>query len=195
MLVLLAGTVLRAGPKPRILVDIVFTGRTMPVLLESTAVREASLIWARYGVDLRTVEEDCPGRDGAVNVRVVLADRAKNPVPDNALGSIVFEADTPGSEIEMYPDAIAALVSKSAVMERHEQEWPTILRHVVLGRALGRALAHEVGHFLLRSRDHSRLGLMRASHSIVDLIAPERYRFTLSPDEVARLAAVVTSAR
>ena len=54
-------------------------------------------------------------------------------------------------------------------MERTEREWPTILRHVVLGRVLGRALAHEIGHFLLRSRGHSQIGLMRANQSIADL--------------------------
>jgi hypothetical protein len=181
---------LPAAPKPRTLLDITFTGRTMPLLLESTAMKEASLIWAQYGVDLRQLDEDCQGREGAVHIQVVLGDRARNPVPDNALGSIVFEEGAPGSLIVMYPDAIATLVSNATVMERHEPEWPTMLRHVVLGRALGRSLAHEIGHFLLRSRDHAPIGLMRARHSINDLIAVERFRFTLSANEVARLTAL-----
>jgi hypothetical protein len=190
-LVLVCAAALPAGPKPRILLDITVTGRTMPLLLESTAMKEARLIWSRYGVDLRPLDEDCPGREGAVHIQVVLADRASSPVPDNALGSIVFEEGAPNSLIVMYPDAIAALVSNATMMERHEPEWPTILRHIVLGRAMGRALAHEVGHFLLRSRDHAPTGLMRASHSITDLIAVERFRFTLSANEVARLTAFV----
>jgi hypothetical protein len=190
-LVLSGAITVPAAPKPRILVDIAFSGRAMPVLLESTALKEASMIWAHYGVDLRTVDADCPGRDGAIAIQVVLADRPEVPLPDNALGSIVFEKDVPGSVILMYPDAIAALVSNATVMERSEPEWPTILRHIVLGRALGRALAHEIGHFLLRSRDHTPVGLMRARQSVADLIAPERSRFTLSPPEFARLVAAV----
>lgn len=78
-------------------------------------------------------------------------------------------------------------------MERSEREWPTILRQVVLGRVLGRALAHEIGHFLLRSRGHSQIGLMRANQSIADLAAPERFRFNLSPDEVARLVTATSA--
>jgi hypothetical protein len=182
---------LPASPKPRLLVDVALTGRTMPALLETTALKEARLIWMQYGVDLRTVDADCPGRDGAVALHVVLADRPQDPLPDNALGSIVFENNAPGSVIVMYPDAIAALVSKATVMERSEPEWPPILRQIVLGRALGRALAHEIGHFLLRSREHSPIGLMRAHQSIADLIAPERFRFTLSPPEMVRLVSAV----
>src|SRR6476660_1620841 len=193
VLVLLGSGALSAGPSPRLRVDLAFRGRQMPQLLEATAVKEATLIWARYGVELGTCGPDSPGRDGAITIDVVLADRQEEPLPDNALGSIVFQDGAPGSEIRMYPDAIAALVAQATVMERNEREWPTILRYVVLGRVLGRALAHEIGHFLLRSRGHSQIGLMRANQSIADLAAPERFRFYLSPDEVARLVTATSA--
>ena len=165
----------------------------MPQLLEATAVKEATIIWARYGVDLGRCGPDSLARDGAITIDVVLADRQEDPLPDNALGSIAFQDGAPGSEIRMYPDAIAALVAEATVMERNEREWPTILRHVVLGRVLGRALAHEIGHFLLRSRGHSPIGLMRANQSIADLAAPERFRFFLSTDEVVRLVSATSA--
>jgi len=50
---------------------------------------------------------------------------------------------------------------------------------------LGRALAHELGHFLLRSRTHSPKGLMRPSQALPDLVSPDRRPFTLSAGEVA----------
>src|SRR5437867_2128183 len=86
MLMLVYSSTLPAGPAPRILVDITFGGREMPQLLETTAVKEAALIWARYGVDLRTASPDCAGRDGAIAIKVVLADRAESSLPENALG-------------------------------------------------------------------------------------------------------------
>ena len=45
--------------------------------------------------------------------------------------------------------------------------------------ALGRVIAHEVGHFVLRSRDHASNGLMRKVQGADDLIAPDRSRFAL----------------
>lgn len=87
----------------------------------------------------------------------------------------------------MYPNAIAALVSTVELFGRSESSWPTALHNLIVGRALGRALAHEIGHFLLRTRYHSPTGLMRALQPITSLVAADRLCFTLSPDEVTRL--------
>ena len=93
----------------------------------------------------------------------------------------------------MYPNTIAAIVSDSPLLGRHVSEWPPDFREVVLGRVLGRALAHEIGHFLLRSRNHSAIGLMRANPSISDLIGRDRRGFFLSADDEKRLAWVTTA--
>jgi hypothetical protein len=44
---------------------------------------------------------------------------------------------------------------------------------VLLGRALGRVLAHEVVHILSKSSAHGRTGVARTSLSGSQLIAPE----------------------
>jgi hypothetical protein len=44
---------------------------------------------------------------------------------------------------------------------------------VLLGRALGRVLAHEVVHILSKSGTHGRTGVARTSLSGSQLIAPE----------------------
>jgi hypothetical protein len=64
---------------------------------------------------------------------------------------------------------------------------PVAIHDAAVGRALGRALAHEIGHFLLRTRQHSPTGLMQAMHSISALIGTDRRPFVLSADDVARL--------
>jgi hypothetical protein len=55
---------------------------------------------------------------------------------------------------------------------------------------LGRALAHAIGHFLLRSRDHSPRGLMRSRHAVRELVSVDRRRFFLSPGEAALVASL-----
>src|SRR5262249_59808629 len=47
---------------------------------------------------------------------------------------------------------------------------PAAMAEILLGRALGRALAHEIGHFLLDTREHSTHGLMRAEFTPLDLL-------------------------
>ena len=47
----------------------------------------------------------------------------------------------------------------------------------LLGRMLGRALAHELGHYLLRSPTHTRSGLMRGDRTVQEFLAPGRLGF------------------
>jgi hypothetical protein len=109
-----------------------------------------------------------------------------------SLGSIRFLDGVPEPAIVLYPDTIAALVSatpsRSFIVDA-----PSALRDLVLGRALGRALAHEIGHFLLRSQQHSTVGLMRALQPTTDLVDPNRHRFALSDGDRTRLAVTAAS--
>ena len=57
-----------------------------------------------------------------------------------------------------------------------------------VGRALGRVLAHEIGHVLLDGSGHRRSGLMRASFVPSELVDYRRRAYRLSSAEVARLA-------
>ena len=53
-------------------------------------------------------------------------------------------------------------------------------RRTHLARALGRALAHEIGHYLLASSEHSARGLMKAQLVANDLFGPSRGAFGLT---------------
>jgi hypothetical protein len=80
----------------------------------------------------------------------------------------------------------------SAAMPRVQQE--------VLGRVMGRALAHEIGHYLLASRLHTKTGLMRAALPENDLVRPGGVHFFKIEDgaahalRAARLASCVALA-
>jgi len=58
---------------------------------------------------------------------------------------------------------------------------------VDIGRALGRVLAHEIGHVVLGASRHQPFGLMRRSFTPADLVALQRWAYTLSKKEVERL--------
>jgi hypothetical protein len=62
-------------------------------------------------------------------------------------------------------------------------------RETYLGRAMGRSLAHEIGHFLLASRNHARKGLMRATHSSTEFFMAERNGFAIDSGERKQMAA------
>jgi hypothetical protein len=190
---------LAASPWPRLHVDIVFEGTPMRPRREAASMEEVTRVWAAYGVDVRRANSNDAGWDGARRLTVVLADHPdladhqKRHMAGNVLASISFLDDLPRPTIVAYPNTIAAMVSDSTLLGLHASEWSADLREIVMGRVLGRALAHEIGHFLLRSRNHSAIGLMRANPSISDLIGRDRQGFFLSADDEKRLAWAMTA--
>ena len=64
-----------------------------------------------------------------------------------------------------------------------------VQRRTFLARALGRALAHEIGHYLLGSKQHTARGLMKARQTAVDLFGFDRSRLDLT---VAERSAALT---
>jgi hypothetical protein len=179
---------------PRLRVDVVFDGPPMPPKLEASVTEEATGIWAAYGVDVHRSGACDVGGNSAVRLAVMLVDRPDRRTAKAALGSILFVDDVPKPTILMYRSAIAALLSTVRLNGNSDREWPTALHDLLLGRVLGRALAHEIGHFLLQSRDHAETGLMRARQWTTDLVSPDRRGFGLSAGEVARLTAITSAA-
>jgi len=182
-----------ASPQPIVRVDVAFGSPIRP-RVEASAMEEVTAIWAPYGVDIQTADLSGPRRDGAVRLTVVLAAHTDAITARDALGSILFHDDLPLPSIFVYPNTIADLVSTTTVLGRTDREWTTGFREFVHGRVLGRALAHEIGHFLMRSRRHSSAGLMRARQPVWELVSPARDGFTLSADDIARLASVESQA-
>lgn len=75
------------------------------------------------------------------------------------LGWIRFTApDAPESQIHLSRANAEDLMERTASL----RDARAIQHEILLARALGRALAHELGHYLLKSRTHAASGLMRA---------------------------------
>ena len=154
---------------------------------------EASAIWDRYGVTLAWPETAdsivCPLVHGSFEVivqqRMVLKG---GPVGAMVLGST-----------RIAPSAInrAPILLDREAMERMLASLP-VDRLVPLlgrphvgpadvGRALGRVLAHEIGHVVLGAPWHQKWGLMRPSFVAEELGSRLRRGYTLSAKEVERL--------
>lgn len=163
-----------------------------PTLVDRV-VAEADAIWRPTGLTLiwNRQPQPVPGS----TLRAVIS-HARGTAPrtsnDEPLGWITFQDGAPVPLLYVsYANAVDLLENSSGVVGAADR-MPLLERDTYLGRALGRALAHELGHYLFASKGHTRAGLMQATHTAWELFASARGRFQLTPDERAaidRLAA------
>jgi hypothetical protein len=156
-------------------------------------IAEASAIWHPYGISvvLSSTNDVGPGD-------VVLAVSLMPLPPDAAgdrravshaletggrLGAIRFcDGGAPEPVITLDSAAVRALLATTRA--RVWQGSPA-----TVGRALGRVLAHEIGHFLLAFPAHTQSGLMRASFNAWELSELARWSFALDAALLDRLRA------
>jgi hypothetical protein len=145
----------------------------LPPAVRASAVAEAAAIWAPRGVLVDACEPRSP---------IVLTVVAAAPAPARSLGkplgAIVFDAGgTPQPRILLYMSEILTLVRSARFLGVDESHWPPGLRETIVGRAVGRVLAHEIGHYVLRTRNHTEDGLMRSFQRPDDLVGVPRVGF------------------
>ena len=177
---------------PPLPIELVFVGLPLHARVEAAALDEMRSIWAPHRVTLRVAPRDTVMEQGVLRLAVVVTDERDSHLKPGTLGAVRFRAGAPEPTILLFSDTIETLIDEAPVMH-HGSECPPAVREQMTGRMIGRALAHEIGHVLLRSRDHSRDGLMRATHRSSDLIAPERQGFALSVDDAKRVDEIVAA--
>lgn len=158
--------------------DRAITSKTMaPVAME-----EATAIWRPYGVDL--LWNDATAQAAlALDVFVEPSEHRIDIVGMQAvLGRTII---LPGAGAPR-PIRIS-LAAIDALLERRHQPGP-FLHDIVLATAVGRVVAHEIGHVLLGAPAfHDVHGLMRTSFIPDDLARMERSQFQLTDRSIARL--------
>jgi hypothetical protein len=155
-------------------------------------VREADAIWRPYGVSvvaLPAADADPPLPREGPRLTVTFVDAGRRSPP---LGAIAFDHENvPSSTLKIDVGAVRAAIAATRWADRPIEQWPRAFQQAVVGRALGRVLAHEIGHFLLASRAHAAAGLMRAAFDGRQLAQPGREDFQVSARELPRLRARV----
>jgi hypothetical protein len=115
---------------------------------------EARVIWAREGVELTW---DAADTTTTLRLPVSFDDRTLRKYdkkPSAALGMTIFDGRSQQILISV---PRARRLARAAAREVTDG---ALGRDVVLGRLLGRVLAHEIGHALLLTKRHSASGLM-----------------------------------
>jgi hypothetical protein len=155
--------------------------------LVETLEHESTAIWAPYDVQVRWHSPACAVEDASFEVRV------ERHLPRTSGSRLVLGTTRLQLiNIDHVPvvidyDAIettlgSLTIDQLATVVGH---WPVGPKE--LGRALGRVVAHEIGHVLLGLSNHQRQGLMRPAFEPIGLVFPTRWQYSLSPLEVARL--------
>lgn len=136
----------------------------LPSSARATLTQEAEAIWRREGVRLRwfsPVNQQTPSGF----VLPVLVGRLLGSAGEGDVWPVGrLLPDQSGDRI-----AVASITAAQRVIAAagHEME-PQGIGARRLGLVLGRAVAHEIGHYLLGTRSHARHGLMRAQISARD---------------------------
>jgi hypothetical protein len=136
-----------------------------------------------------------PGIPGSVDIYLTIA--RDLPTTHGAsqrrpLAEILFIDGVPMTRVTAYPRAAERLLEAVNWDDRPSTERPPTMQQRLVGRMLGRAVAHELGHYVLKSRDHTETGLMRAMLRTDELIAPFDGRLRMV---VPRIAVCTTAAR
>ena len=109
------------------------------------------------------------------------------------LGWIKFEDGRPGPEIYVSFANAEMLMEESRGVVGLVGDMTIMQRQTLLGRVMGRALAHELGHYLLATKTHTAKGLLKAVRSAQELFGVDRRRFQLEPAQRTQIAARLNS--
>jgi hypothetical protein len=169
-----------------------FDERKPPPALVEGMKKEAASIWEPYGVWLQWGTTADRARCACTQASFDVLFDHRPAGRTRSFATVLGSTQLAIRAIEHVPvyihrEATEALLGSLTA----EQRFRVLHRYSAgpadVGRALGRVLAHEVGHVLLAARDHEPRGLMRSMFSAEDLLTPRRDSYTLSPAEVTRL--------
>ena len=148
---------------------------------ERAVTEEARRVWAAYGIELDDSPPGAPRRSAAITLQVSIVQRPAPGSNTETLGSIVFRDGVAEPRISLYVSTAADLMSTAT--REDPSHWTVAYHDALLTRVLGRALAHEIGHYVLNTKEHSRSGLMRAVHPIAELMELRGGDLGLTPDD------------
>jgi hypothetical protein len=153
--------VLIASESPTLVLNLHFTSPdSLPFVSRRSLIAETESIWKLAHVRLKWLRESTEA-DEAATLRVLVMAR---PVM-----SATEQSPWPVGEL-LRPErsqaiAIASTIGAKRIVD--ESRWellpePTAMQEQRLGLVLGRAVSHEIGHYLLQTDTHATRGLMRA---------------------------------
>jgi hypothetical protein len=186
-----------AASPVRVDVAIAFRGRAASPLLVQQLKVETEDIWRGYGVEITWSDSAHPSADLAVAAIVERRVAGRDPAYGvGPLGRTWISAERHERiPIRIFCEPTERILAGLTVAERVSALGHDRLGDVEVGRALGRILAHEIGHVLLGAPFHQSTGLMRPRFAAIELIVRHHDLYRLSDVEVSRLAQRVRALR
>jgi hypothetical protein len=166
------------------------------VIIDRT-LEEASAVWRPTGVTFKWQKAEAARAEATpprpTRPRVLIDDRRGTPRgAASPIGWVNFVDDEPDGDIHIsHANAEKFVLSVGGVVGSARRMTPAE-RFLLLGRTLGRALAHEIGHYLLKSRAHTTNGLMKGRRTMQEFIDAERKGFEV---DIAQREAIVRRIR
>jgi hypothetical protein len=137
--------------------------------------KETQRIWS--SLDVRIIWIDSNGAGSAASAAGLTVVLEKSAYPGSALerGVVLATLNQPASQCGsgVAHVWVRHIEDHAALVWRGRHAFSNLLAafaDTFLGRALGRALAHEIGHYLLGTREHTEDGLMRPQFTPQELL-------------------------
>lgn len=125
------------------------------------------------------------------DLTIVITDVVFAATNDEAVGIGQIRFSAPGKPMNMVYLSVSGARRLAADAQWRGlalEQTPERVRRTFLAHALGRALAHEIGHFLLRSTAHSTRGLMRPRYLTPELMDESLQPYSLSGAQASVIA-------
>jgi hypothetical protein len=147
----------------------------LPGRIVAQMKKEAERVWSRLDVRLAWIDSrrgiSVPHRAGLTVMLEEGAYLRSAATSLSVLADLTQPSDTCGWGLaHVWVRHVERHAASAPGGERAFLRLPAPLAATFLGRALGRVLAHEIGHYLLGTREHTRNGLMRAQFAPQDLL-------------------------
>ena len=167
---------------------------SVPAKIIKQTLDEAAAVLRESGVTLMAEDDDCAGGP----TRFVPSVLIHVMFDDTVIPSRPYALPIGWIDFDEYGDPMRrvhlSLANATSLMEAAEgaanaSRMTVFERNLRLSRALGRALAHELGHYLLSSKSHTKEGLMKAHHPAGDFLGVDRSAFEIDASQRALIAA------
>ncbi len=162
--------------------------------VRSEAIRTAAAIVEEAGIPVEwrdctstSAESACqdvrPGRDLIVRIMPEVTPSA------SFRGSALQLRSVPGSTLQLGVAVINPVTLSGEMATIFHEQVRAVARRSGVDDAtlLGRAVAHEVGHLLLRAREHSASGIMRGAWSLDELTTDRAEDWQFAPTDRERI--------
>lgn len=155
----------------------------VPATSLDIAMREVQAIWATAGLHLVRHDPSIVLTPALMRRQVPIVIRRAltsttlrigrvNMPSAESLGRVGLDSEGhPVGRVEVAFEAVTSFVYESTYLGKRVSALPVHVQEYLVGHALGRVLAHEIGHWLF-GREHALDGLMKGNLTSMELIYP-----------------------